>query len=263
MGRAVANEASRWKVAGASVIGKQHEATEGRCEDAWCWARRLLPCGHEAVAACVCDGAGSAANGWVGAQIASRFLVYWLVNNIEKVFSYAGDKHKQVIVSAVKRQLRRLALREKTALCSYACTVVAALTVTDGRWLIAHLGDGAIVGSFGGELRIVSAPRKGEFANETFFVTDDDAAANIDIQSGGLGHPTAPPEAFALFTDGVEGALINRHTGEVSRVLARMFDWLRNFPEADVCVALENNLTDVFRQRSSDDCSLVLIVQKR
>jgi hypothetical protein len=75
---------------------------------------------------------------------------------------------------------------------------------------------GGIVGSFGGALRIVSAPRKGEFANETFFMTDNDAVASIDIQSGNAGGPPPPPEAFVLFTDGVEGALVNRRTGEVS-----------------------------------------------
>jgi hypothetical protein len=192
----------------------------------------------------------------------SRVLANWLVNNTEKVFGGVADDRKRVISSALKRVLRRAASGSGAALKSYACTVVATLTVTDGRWLTVHLGDGGIVGSFGGALRIVSAPRKGEFANETFFVTDNDAVESIDIQSGEAGDPTPPPEAFALFTDGVEGSLVNRRTGEVSRVLATMFDWLVNNPEADVAAALETNLKDVFRERSGDDCSLAITVQQ-
>lgn len=192
----------------------------------------------------------------------SRVLANWLVDNTEKVYGGGADYQKRVIASNLKRVLRRAAAGSGVALKSYACTVVAALTTTDGRWLTVHLGDGGVVGSFGGALRIVSAPRKGEFANETFFVTDNDAVESIDIQSGDAGAPTPLPEAFALFTDGVEGALVNRRTGEVSRVLATMFDWLVNNSEADVAAALETNLKDVFRERSGDDCSLAIIVQQ-
>jgi len=259
MGRPVTMQ-GRWKVAGASVIGKQHEQAGGRCEDAWSSVRRALPCGHEALAVCVSDGAGSAESGWTGAQIVSRVLANWLVDNMEEVFGGVADDRKRVIASTLKRVLRRAASGSGAALKSYACTIVATLTTTDGRWLAVHLGDGAIVGSFGGSLRIVSAPRKGEFANETFFVTDNDAIESIDIQSGEAGDPTPPPEAFALFTDGVEGSLVNRHTGAVSKVLAEMFSWLMSNPETEVAAALECNLAQVFRDRTGDDCTLAITV---
>lgn len=259
MGRAVRNESHRWKVAGASVIGTQHEQAEGRCEDAWSSARRALGNGHEALSVCVSDGAGSAPLGWVGAQIVSRVLAQWLVDNTEKVFNGVPAELKHVIVSYLKRVLRRAASRSGTTPKSYACTAVAVLTTTDGRWLTVHLGDGGIVGSFGGTLQIVSAPRKGQFANETFFVTDNDAIESIDIQSGEACDSTTNAEAFALFTDGVEGLLVNRRTGEVSRVLADMFNWLKVNSEDEVNAALHTNLTQVFRQRTHDDCTLVLL----
>ena len=260
MGGPLTVQASRWKVAGASVIGKQHEQAGGRCEDAWSSARRVLTNGHEALAVCVSDGAGSAANGWAGAQMTSRVLANWLVENIEMIFSVVAKDRKRLIVSRSKRVLRRAAVSSGAALKSYACTIVAALTTTDGRWLTAHLGDGAIVGAFGGALRAVSVPRKGEFANETFFVTDNDATESIDIQSGGTDDPSPSPTAFALFTDGVEGSLVNRRTGEISPVLANMFDWLVNNPESEVAAALEQNLNQVFRERTGDDCSLAVAV---
>lgn len=255
-------QASRWKVAGASVIGKQHEQAGGRCEDAWSSSRRALASGHEALAVCVSDGAGSAENGWAGAQMTSRVLANWLVDNIEKVFGEDAADRKRLIASTLKRILRRAAASSGAALKSYACTIVAVLTTTDSRWLTVHLGDGAIVGSFGGALRAVSVPRKGEFANETFFVTDSDAIESIDIQSGEImaGNSSPPPCAFALFTDGVEGSLVNRRTGEVSKAFGGMFDRLLKDSETEVAAALEYTLTHVFRERTGDDCSLAIAV---
>ena len=260
MGRTVTAQARRWKLAGASVIGRQHEQVGGRCEDAWASARRALPNGHEALAVCVSDGAGSAANGWAGAQMVSRVLANCLADDVDQLFSGDADDLKWLIVSTSKRVLRRAAARSGADLKSYACTLVAVLTTTDGRWLTVHLGDGGIVGLFDGELRAVSMPRKGEFANQTYFVTDNDATESIDIQTGEAGDPSAGACAFALFTDGVEGALVSRHTGEVSRVLADMFDWLVKNSEAEVATALEMNLSQVFRQRTGDDCSLAIAV---
>lgn len=255
---------TRWKVVGASVIGKQHERAAGRCEDAWSSARRGFPGGHEALAVCLSDGAGSATNGWVGAQMVSRVLANWLVDNAEKVFCGVADDRKRVIASTLKRVLRRAATGSGAALKSYACTVVAALIATDGRWLTVHLGDGGIVGSFGGTLRIVSAPRKGEFANETFFVTDNDAIESINIQSGQVSDSTPSPEAFALFTDGVEALLVNRRTGEVSKAFGSLFDRVLNDTESEATAALEYTLTHRFRELSptGDDCSLAIVVQE-
>ncbi len=261
MGLPVTIQVRRWKVARSSVIGKLHEKVGGRCEDAWSTARRALDNGHEALAVCVSDGAGSAAKGWAGAQMASRVLAIWLVDNLDKIFGGVADDQKRLIVTILKRLLRRAADSCGVTLKSYACTIIAVVTTTDGRWLTVHLGDGAVVGSFGGALRAISLPRKGEFANETFFLTDNDAIKCIDIQSGMAGDSTPPPEAFALFTDGVEGSLVNRRTSEVSQVLANMFGWLLNNPEEEVALALENNLNQVFRERTGDDCTLAIAVQ--
>lgn len=262
MGRPVIIQATRWKIAGASVIGKQHEDAGGRCEDAWSSARRALPSGHEVLAVCVSDGAGSAANGWVGAQMTSRVLANWLAENSDILFRSVTDDKKWTIASTLKRTLRRAADRNGCNFKSYACTIVAVMTVTDGRWLTVHLGDGAIVGKFGDDLKAVSVPRKGEFANETYFVTDNDAADSIDIQQSTNYEAALPASAFAMFTDGVEASLVNRRSGEVSRALSDMFCWLSSNSEEDVSDALEHNIRQVFRQRTGDDCSLAIIVQE-
>ena len=40
---------------------------------------------------------------------------------------------------------------------------------------------------------------------------------------------------------------------------AGMLDWHKQADEDTVSKALENNLTDVFRTKTNDDCSLVLL----
>jgi len=213
------------------------------------------------LAICVSDGAGFAANGGVGARIVSRFLANWLASNADAVFDADCDDRTWAIAASLRRLLRRAALSAHATFKSYACTLVALLVTTHGKWLTAHVGDGGIVGSFAGKLQIISGPRKGEFANETFFVTDADVVDNIRIQIGACGNLERVPKGFALFTDGVECSVVNRQTGQVSQVLAKMFDWLLNYPESDVAQALESNLRDVFRERSNDDCSLVIVVR--
>jgi hypothetical protein len=112
-------------------------------------------------------------------------------------------------------------------------------------------------------LRTVSAPRKGEHANQTFFVTEDDAPDNLRVVRGDRTGNVGAALGFALFTDGIEGSLVDRREGKVAPALRGMFGWLRGNPESEVSDALRCNLEDVFRPRSQsgDDCTLVLVVE--
>jgi len=249
-----------WRVAAASVIGKQHEDAGGRCEDAWYITRRVVPgVDQEVVATCVCDGAGSASRGWLGAALVSKLVSSWLVANFVRMQEMSKEDVGHEVVATAKRSLRRLAAKEHINLREFACTIVAVAVAQDGRWVAIHLGDGGIIGQFSTGLKPVSVPKKGEFANETFFVTDDDAATNIDIQmSSSTAEPTSP-SGFALFSDGVEASLVNRRSMEVAPVLATMLGWLIENSEEEVTEAIEANLKTVFRQKTGDDCTLALL----
>jgi len=184
-----------------------------------------------------------------------------LVENFDRAFVQEEDDLRWSVCSLVKRPLRRMANRSKIKLREYACTVVAAAVCEDGRWVVIHLGDGGVVGLFGEHLRIISQPKKGEHVNETFFITDDDAVDNLSIVRGNERHEEGAISALALFTDGVEGSLINRHTKQVAQAIRQMFTWLHCQPESEVGAALGRNLGEVFRVRSGDDCTLVLAVK--
>jgi serine/threonine protein phosphatase PrpC len=259
MGGSLKSSKSRWKLTVTSVIGKQHEESDGRCEDAWEYKRCAISNGHEILAVCLSDGAGSANNGWVGAHIVTRTLANWLVENFDFLFSSEVSSSNKIITSMLKRNLRKAAFKSRTSIKSYACTLLAVVVASDGRWATIHIGDGAIVAQVNGFLELISAPRKGEYANETFFVTDKDSINNTVIKLSPFQEEKNFVDAFALFTDGVESSLVNRHTGEISKVISDMFKWLDHNEEEEVTRAIERNLRMIFRTRTGDDCSLAII----
>lgn len=249
-----------WRAAAASVIGTQHENAGGRCEDAWHITRRMVGgADQEVVAACVCDGAGSAKNGWLGASLVSKLVATWLVDSFLGAFEIDKEDLGRTMVATLKRPLRRLASKSGMQLREFACTIVSVAVAQDGRWIAFHLGDGGIIGQFQEGLKAICVPKKGEFANETFFITDHDASTSIDVQTSNLYERETGPVGFALFTDGVETSLLNRRSLHVAPALKPMLGWLIGNSEQEVSEAIKDNLLNVFRQKSGDDCTLALV----
>ena len=106
---------------------------------------------------------------------------------------------------------------------------------------------------------------KGEFAIETFFVSDRDAADRMRILRWGPGEACdrasefESANGFLLFSDGLETSLLHRTTPEIAPAASTMLTWLDNYPEPEVTSAIHTNLSDVFRLRTMDDCTLVLM----
>jgi hypothetical protein len=119
------------------------------------------------------------------------------------------------------------------------------------------------VAQLGEELRLISGAHKGEFANQTYFVTDRDATRHCKLFKGGRTGPESTAYAFALFTDGLENLLIERRDGGLAPVFVQVFQWLRTYRPEEVSAALQENLLRVFRPNSSlgDDCTLALLVR--
>ncbi len=257
---------NRWACVGAKVIGRSHQWNNGRCEDRWSKCRHNSGGMHgEVVAACVSDGAGSVNFGYIGASVVSSTLTKWLVRNFPLAASTSVDEIKSKLMPYLLSKLCRIASSKQTTLRNFASTIVAVAVAEDGSGIAIHLGDGGIIGRFGSELRPVSVPMKGEFANETFFVSDRDAADRMRILRWGPGEACdgesgfESADGFLLFSDGLEASLLHRTTQEIAPAASTMLTWLDNYPELDVEAAVQSNLNDVFRLRTMDDCTLVLM----
>ena len=113
----------------------------------------------------------------------------------------------------------------------------------------------------GNEVKVLSIPKKGEYANETFFVTQNDAAEHL--QFGVSTKEIKDVTGFAVFSDGLERLLYCHTTLAVAPAITGMLDWHKQTDEDTVSQALEKNLTEVFRAKTNDDCSLVLLTANR
>jgi hypothetical protein len=164
------------------------------------------------------------------------------------------------LLCTIRRQIRKAAARVGHRPHDYACTLLAVAVDSSGRWIAVQLGDGGIVGRFGTEIADVSRSQKGEFANQTFFVTDPDAAVNLHVVGSGRNSESRTASGFALFTDGMEGSLVHRRTGRVAGAIPQMLGWFDGYPDAEVSAAIDRNIAEVFGPRTTDDCTLVIMV---
>ena len=261
MGRNI-DISDRWRVAGVSTTGTSHQNTGAECQDTWALSRAIRPDSLEVVTvACVCDGAGSADRAFTGAKLTSFAVSNWLSENFLSALKLSQDEIREVCLAKVRRLIRRAARSAGCSLNEYAATLVAVCAGSDGAWLALHLGDGGIIGKFGNRVLVVSQPEKGEFANETWFVTSSDALEHLRIYGSPYNPELCKPTGFIVFSDGVENSLLDRRTGTVAHAASVMLGWLREQPPDRVSRALEQNINTVFREQSHDDCTIVLMAK--
>lgn len=195
-----------WKVVGAAVQGAAHVLDGTPCQDAH--AHRVA--GDWLVAA-VCDGAGSAALGGLGATVGAQAVVAALAQacgqappgppgQARAFWHGAAIEAVQAARRAVERALaetdggtddRGVPLFERAH-----ATLVAAVARPSGG-LFVHIGDGLGAARSGGETVAVSPPANGAYANETYFFTESDWDGQLRLT------PFGPPfDLVALMSDG-------------------------------------------------------------
>lgn len=156
-----------WSVHLATATGRHHLEAGTACQDAA--AARTWPGGF---AAAVSDGAGSAPRSDEGARILANEVVALCAARVGQAgFSWADDLPR--IVEQARAGVLALARSQGHDARDYAATLVAC--VVDGnQGCFFHVGDGAGVHCSAAGVTIVSSPENGEFADETYFVTQDD-----------------------------------------------------------------------------------------
>ena len=183
--------------------GQSHLYTGTPCQDAY-----FIKYSKDKnwIVAVVCDGAGSASRSLEGAKITTGAFGKALLKIAEELESRApghwvNDEIIQCIIN-IRQSLRNIARSDSIA--DFHTTVVAALIGPTGGVAI-HIGDGAI---FGGNFEniesdtyidndfFMSMPENGEYANETFFLTESDWVKHLRIT------PLPSVDWIALGSDG-------------------------------------------------------------
>lgn len=196
-----------WRYIAASVIGTSHEKAGGTCQDANSCQIYQLSAGEKVLAAAVADGAGSAVCGGEGAARTCRALLGLMEEHLD-----SGRTVEQVTRDTVRSWIATIQslLDEKAKAVSrerrdFACTILG-LIVGESRGACLQVGDGAIVLADSEEHAYghVFWPDRGEYANTTHFVTEDDAIEHLQFESV----KRRVVEA-ALLTDGLQAIALN------------------------------------------------------
>jgi len=175
-----------WITANASVIGSSHVATGTPCQDAS--VVKTAKAG-EWVVIVVSDGAGTATRAEEGAHLVVKFFSEELLKLVDELTTRSpGHWINDFVIEKVlqtRTALRQLANSDDIR--DFNCTVVACLLGPSGGFSI-HIGDGAVVGGYRKESNdhaaaslFLSEPENGEYANETFFVTEGDWVKHLRI----------------------------------------------------------------------------------
>ena len=252
-------DCSAWLVAKASVTGSSHEVAKGACQDAH--RVETVQSDHGLVLiAVVSDGAGSARAADIGSQIAVHAVCEQAVAYFRGGGSTSALDRNQMSgwLAGVREQIADEAARTGGDLRDYACTLL--ITVIDsGHAAFAQLGDGAMVVLTPEKgWAWVFWPQHGEYANTTFFVTDDRALDQFEFEC--TRHRI---DEMAMFTDGLEQLVLDfKSRTPHEPFFDRMFLPLRLANDGagcDLSKHLENYLVSAtVRERTDDDVTLVL-----
>jgi hypothetical protein len=244
-----------WKYAAASVVGTAHlKSPDGACQDAHAldYIESL-----SAFVGVVSDGAGSASQAQRGSRIACDFVLETIAESspAELFTKTLADN----TLTELKGKIRSLAANEGLRIRDFACTLLVAIICRD-RSAFWQIGDGAIVFREQCEDRFKYAfwPEKGDYANMTCFVTDENAKDQLgfDFTAGEI-------IEVGIFSDGLERLALDFAAGEVhSGFFIGLFPYMRNLPEGR-CDELSSHLASFLgservNRRTDDDKTLIL-----
>jgi hypothetical protein len=246
-----------WSCAGHSVPGGAHIQAGLPCQDFFALTDDLR--GRRVVA--LADGAGSAKCCQIGARLAVETLISAIANHPGSLRDITDAAALEFGMS-VRNELVEKSKAEGNEIGDYACTLLAA-AFEDGYSYFWQVGDGAWIVETTNGIDCATWPYKGEFNNQTVFITSDDWADLHDDPVAKLQFVHLDNVVGAMgFTDGLEMFCLDAATQKPHLpFVERIFSALRSQPtESEITLRVEQMLTSpVITQREDDDLTLVLV----
>ena len=248
-----------WAWAVATCRGTSHVKDGSECQD----ASRCIAVGPNAdiIAAVVCDGMGSATFGKQGAAITCRTISERARSHFSSSDALPSDDEVWEWLDDARENISKGAVARATERREFSCTLVAVLATASDTVLL-HIGDGAPVVQFNGEWIAPSWPAHGEYASQTYFVTDDPAPQLRITRLGG------PVSAVAAFSDGIERLVLdfaNRTAPPAffEGMLKPLSASTAVGRDQKLCLSLRRYLDgDKINERTDDDKSLILALRR-
>jgi protein phosphatase 2C-like protein len=250
---------SDWQVISAAVQGLSHQKQGLPCQDALKYS--CLPGNILLVA--LADGAGSATHAELGAQAAVQASVDWLLTSLENNQPAECCEWTEVIWETFKNAriaLEQLAEEHNEPIRSFATTLTC-LVATPKQLVVGQLGDGAVVKvDKNGGVDTVTTLQRGEYANETNFLTQDQALDLVVIQV-----IDEQVQALAVMSDGLTRLALKRPNNEPHVPFFKPLFAFASTSSNDTTQAndaLVNFLTSPkVNERTDDDKALILALR--
>lgn len=247
-----------WEGVSAAAPGKKHRREDIPCQDA-----SVLEVTPEGTAVAVlADGAGSAEAGGMGAARAVWIAMHALEDqDLERAWIEDGRAVAcaREVVETVRRELGILADGRGHDVASLSCTLLA-LWATEGSHGALQVGDGFTVVRESGrdDYRLLLEPAKGEYVNQTVFVTSDRALDSLEVAAS-----ATPIDFGCVSSDGLEEVAIHMDDWTPGQ---RFFRYWEDFlDESDGLAEAEDGILQFLEgneeldRRSIDDRSVVFL----
>lgn len=207
------NAGKTWRYAHASAVGTAHAAQNTPCQDRFL-CRSIETNAGEILIAAVADGAGSASDGQVGAEIACQFFVEQtaeFLKSADASVKLLNDEFGRRLIAFVQEKIAAVALESGKPTREFASTFLGAVVGASGAAFY-QIGDGALVYSISGETgsyRFGIEPAEAEYVNMTDFVTDAAAAERLRFN-----FVEEAVEDLVLFSDGIFAVAVDYQTAK-------------------------------------------------
>ena len=248
-----------WRYAAGRTTGSSHEKTGKPCQDRFACVSFA---DEDALVAVVADGAGTAEHSHIGAELAVTTL-----SDMGQLGVRAGRKDYRDILregaTLARQRLIESAADRKLTPRDLACTLLAVIITPFGGAAL-QIGDGVIVfGNAASEWRWAIWPQNGEYANATYFLSDEHALTQAEVVD-----ISDDVQDVALMTDGMEPLALHFASRTAHAPFFRtVFAPLHANPAQGEIPELSQAVTQLLgsaavRARTDDDATLVLATRK-
>lgn len=243
-----------WQVIQCAVQGRGHIKEGIPCQDKTFSLNK-----NNTTIISLADGAGSARLSHYGAERITRYICEDLAENFDDYYvEEDGANVKKNLVAKIIAQLDDLSKDLGCEIKELASTLMF-VAIKERKFIIAHIGDGVVGYLKDDELKIASQPENGEFTNTTVFTTSEDSLLTMKLIKGNV----EKIHGFVLMSDGTETSLYNKKEKKLAEVLKKIMSLCIVVSSERVEEQLKNSFETTIKQATTDDCSIVFMVNDK
>lgn len=252
-----------WQIGKIKLTGTSHKADNTPCQDFY--LSELIPTPNGPIlVALVADGAGSATHSHLGSNKGCEALymavLNWINGRDDNAYSITEELIREWILQA-HTEVIAVAEGYKIDSRQFASTLVGCV-IQDNLAHFFQIGDGALViQNEEGIYEPIFWPDNGEYANTTYFLTDENFLQNTQTSSRSM-----CVKKVALFSDGLQNLLLVMSSRSAHQpFFNKIFDRLRQ--EQESVEKFQEEMEQLFsspmvQSRTDDDISLIVALRQ-